>query len=132
MGFPHIEEKAGGRTFLTPSWLKCEPPSQLPAPACCQGLWSDFPTSNPEVGEQSRNHGLAKVGIPAQAFYEMVVKGHRLEFQPISSVSIPTRCVDFHTLDHVESTDFGSFAAVSGGAISRWQGLEEIGVSAQV
>lgn len=67
---------------------------------------SDFKFRSREL---SRNHGLAKAGIPAQAFYEKVAKGHRLGFQPISSVSIPTRCVVFHTLDHVESTDIGSF-----------------------
>lgn len=45
-----------------------------------------------------RNHGLAKAGIPAQAFYELVAKGHRLEFQAISSVSIPTRSVALNTV----------------------------------
>lgn len=64
----------------------------------CLGLWSDFRTSNPEVGELSRNHGLAKAGIPALAFYEMVAKGRRLEFQPISTVLIPTHRVDPYTV----------------------------------
>lgn len=98
MGFPHIEEKAGGRSLVTPSWLKCEPSSQLPAPACCQGLWSDFRTSTQGVDELGRDHGLAKAGIPALAFYEMVAKGHQLGFQPISTVLIPTQCVDPYTV----------------------------------
>lgn len=99
-----------GHPHLKCPWLKSEPRSQLPVPACCQacgsesddlvclGWSSDFRTSNPEVGELSRNHGLAKAGIPAQAFYETVVKGYRLEFQPISTVLIPTQCVDPYTM----------------------------------
>lgn len=90
-----------GHPLLKCPWLKSEPQSQLPAPACCQacrsesddpvclGLWLDFRTSNPEVGELSRNHGLAKVGIPAQAFYEDAAKVWRprteLGFQQIST-----------------------------------------------
>ncbi len=48
--------------------------------------------------ELSRNFGLAKAGIPAQAFYEQVAKGHRLEFQPISTALTPTHCVDPYTV----------------------------------
>lgn len=73
----------------------------------CSGLLSglvvrlpDFKSRSRELG---RNYGLAKAGIPAQVFYEKVAKGHRLEFQPISSVSIPTRCVAFNTVERLET-----------------------------
>ncbi len=56
---------------------------------------SDFKSRSREL---SRNHGLAKAGIPAQAFYEKVAKRHQLDFQPISTVLIPTQCVDPYTV----------------------------------
>ena len=64
----------------------------------CLAWWSDFPPSDPGVGELGRNYGLAKAGVPAQAFYEKVAKGRRLEFQPISSVLVSTQRVDPYTV----------------------------------